>query len=149
MAASDRDAPYLGTGWSFPPRFDPIGGAAMTSGADDVAESLRILVGTRLGERIMLPVYGLPLEPFDNLTLTVQNAIKTRVRNAVVRYEPRVTVLTVDVLVPQDGREGEVLIRIDYEIPTVNARSNMVFPYYLSEGNLVRVPPDRSAGGGP
>ena len=48
------DASFLGRGWSFPPEFGP-GGAevAMVAGEEDIAQSLSILFGTALGERVM------------------------------------------------------------------------------------------------
>ena len=150
MNARRTTAPYLGTGWSFPPRFEQGAGPVMVSGSDDVAESLRILIATRLGERVMLPLYGTPLDVFQGMTVTAQNNIKSEVREAVIRYEPRVNVLSVDLDVPEGGLEGEVLLSIEYEIPAVNSRANMVFPFYLSEGNLVRLPrgPEHGDGGG-
>ena len=143
MVAGRSDAPFLGTGWAFPPRFERQGGAVMVSGSDDVDESLRILIATRLGERLMLPLYGTPLDTFESMTLTARNNLKTQVREAIIRFEPRVRVVSVDLQTPDGGREGELLLNIEYEIPAVNSRANMVFPFYLNEGNLVRLPPDR------
>lgn len=148
MVARRSSAPYLGTGWSFPPRFDRQAGAVMVSGSDDVEESLRILMATRLGERVMLPIYGTPLDTFTGMTNTALNNIKSQVREAIIRYEPRVHVLSVEIDAPEQGRAGELLINVNYEIPAVNSRSNMVFPFYFVEGNLVRVPPGDERNGG-
>ena len=122
----------------------------MVRGTDDIEESLRMLIGTRLGERVMLPLYGTPLETFSAMTVTAVNNIKTQVREAIIRYEPRVDVLSVDVRTPEGGRDGELLVIVDYDVPAVNNRANMVFPFYLKEGNLVRIRPasDDSTGGG-
>lgn len=140
METRRTTAPYLGTGWSFPPRFEQGSGPVMVSGSDDVGESLRILIATRLGERVMLPLYGTPLDVFQGVTATAKSNIQSQVREAIIRYEPRVNVVSVDLQVPEGGLEGEMLLNIEYEIPAVNSRANMVFPFYLSEGNLVRLP---------
>ena len=149
MAARGSKAPFLGTGWAFPPRFGSEGAAVMVSGAADVEESLRILIATRLGERIMLPTYGTPLETFNNMTVTAVNNIKSQIRASILRHEPRVNVEKIEVRTPEGGREGELLIEVEYEIPATNSRANMVFPFYFSEGNLVRLspgpPPDAGA----
>lgn len=147
MVGRNSKADYLGTGWSFPPRFDRESGAAMVSGADDVEESLRILISTRLGERVMLPLYGTPLDPFQSMSFTNLNNVKSQVREALIRFEPRVEVVSVDIEAREGGLDGEMRIMVTYDIPSVNNRANMVIPFYLKEGNLVRLPPDAVADG--
>ena len=53
---------FLGTGWSFPPRFsDTSGEVLMTSDEEDIHASLKILFGTEIGERFLNPKYGLEM----------------------------------------------------------------------------------------
>lgn len=148
MVERRTNAPFLGKGWAFPPRFDSNNDTVMVSGSTDVAESLRILMSTRLGERVMLPLYGTPLDTFEGMTVTVQNNVKSQVRAAIVRYEPRVKVHSGDVDVPDGGREGLMLIKVEYEIPSTNSRANMVYRFYLNEGNRVRLQPGAPPDGG-
>ena len=49
--------PFLGTGWSFPPEFRlDQKDAKMISDEEDIESSLNILLSTRLGERVMVPI---------------------------------------------------------------------------------------------
>ena len=46
---------FLGTGWSFPPEFVlESGQVVMTSDEEDIEASLKILLGTALGEALLL-----------------------------------------------------------------------------------------------
>jgi len=55
----DKIKSFLGTGWSFPPEFDPVSGSVvLVSNEKDIGESLDILLSTSLGERVMQPRYG-------------------------------------------------------------------------------------------
>ena len=65
---------FLGRGWSFPPSFDnTIGEVVMQQGEADIQESLKILLSTSLGERIMQPRYGCNLTDllFETLDTTL------------------------------------------------------------------------------
>ena len=49
----------IGTGWAFPPQFDPdTNTTVMAAGVEDINQSLYILFTTELGERVMQPNYG-------------------------------------------------------------------------------------------
>lgn len=50
---------FLGQGWNFPPEFhEGINPTIMVSDEEDIRQSLRILLATRKGERIMNLDYG-------------------------------------------------------------------------------------------
>jgi len=54
---------FLGTGWSFPPKFNAAQGSVeVTSDELDIQRSLEILLATRKGERVMQPDYGCNLD---------------------------------------------------------------------------------------
>lgn len=131
-----RDRAFLGTGWAFPPRFGTDGSVAMQSGVSDIEEALLILLHTNLGERTMRPRFGVDAQVFAGVDGAEAAELQSRVEAAVIEHEPRVKVL--DIVVDQSGRlDGCILIRIDYVVPSVNARHNLVFPYYLREGSLI------------
>lgn len=129
------DAPFLGRGWAFPPSFT-AGGAdvEMVSGAEDIEQSLRILLGTVPGERVMLERFGCDLESllFSEADQGLCNTIERLVVNAVLDHEHRIDVNSVDVSQSQ-SEASCLLIRIDYTIRGTNSRYNMVFPFYLME----------------
>jgi len=47
--------------------------------------------------------------------------------------EPRIEILNVNVS-PDEARAGKLLISIDYLVRSTNNQFNMVFPFYLHEG---------------
>lgn len=69
----EKERSFLGTGWSFPPEFNRhSGNVKMVSEEQDIEESLRILLSTRLGERVMIPRFGCDLTDllFESINLT-------------------------------------------------------------------------------
>jgi len=133
---------FLGVGWSFPPAFS-LERAAVEMVRDelDIKESIWILLSTSLGERIMLPTYGsnLAVYVFRALTTTLLTEIEDVVATAILNWEPRVDVESVDA-VADASVEGKIDIEIVYVIRQTNARSNLVYPYYLQEGSLPSSP---------
>lgn len=127
---------FLGTGWRFPPEFGRRNRqAVMVSEEEDIRESLRILLSTAPGERVMYPDFGCGLNNlvFHCMTLGAQTDIKNRIARAVLMHEPRVTLN--QVLVDAGSmQEGVVRIELIYTVRSTNNRSNMVYPFYLIEG---------------
>jgi len=136
---SENDPGFLGRGWHFPPLFDPsTGEVQMVQAESDIAESLRILMATRPGERIMHPDYGCRLQDyvFDMNGAGTRAGIETAIRQAVLFYEPRITLHQVRVDTT-DWLGGRMTIELEYTVDQTNARSNMVYPFYIDEGTLV------------
>lgn len=128
---------FLGTGWSFPPAFDPQTGIVqMLSDEADIQSSLEILLSTRLGERVMQPTYGCNLDEmlFEPLTTTLKTYIADLIRTAILYHEPRITVNKIDMTESND-LEGLVLIKLEYTVKSTNSRYNYVYPYYKQEKN--------------
>ena len=126
---------FLGTGWSFPPEFSKRSKEVkMVSEADDIQESLRILLSTSPGERLMHPTYGCGLKAivFDNINESTITEIKDIIERAVLFFEPRITLDTIEVGT-EDIFDGLITIRLNYTIRTTNSRSNMVYPFYFRE----------------
>jgi phage baseplate assembly protein W len=129
---------FLGTGWSFPPKFEKeTGTVAMVTNEEDIRESLNILLSTSLGERVMQPRYGCDLNDymFESLNSSVIGYIKDRVKNSILLYEPRIIAEKIDVT--SDGSfdliEGRFTIEVEYSIPGTNSRFNYVYNYYQNE----------------
>lgn len=131
------DPHFLGTGWRFPPSFDPHSRRlAMVAADDDIRDSLRILLSTTPGERVMQPAYGCNLRslmfaPIDESTIAT---LRDLVRQAVLYFEARIDLLGIDV--DTTNAEGGVLaLRLEYTIRRTNSRSNVVYPFYFREGS--------------
>jgi phage baseplate assembly protein W len=135
-----EDASFLGTGWAFPPRFHPQqGAAAMVSREDDVRESLRILLFTNPGERVMQPGYGCGLRRmvFRQMDHNALTEVREIIEQAVLFHEVRVTLDQVE-LDTSGLMDGVLRIGLWYTIRTTNTRHNVVFPFYVLQGTAVR-----------
>lgn len=129
---------FLGTGWSFPPRFSrERGSVAMTSDADDIRQSLQILLSTALGERVMQPKYGCNLDDllFEPLNTTVRTYIRGLVKQAILIFEPRIQLNDVAIEMI-DAPAGRVDLVVDYTVRATNSRFNLVYPFYRQEASV-------------
>lgn len=137
------DPSFLGRGWAFPPAFDNgTGEARLVQADEDIAESLRILMETRPGERIMHPNYGCRLHDlvFEPMNSETEAEIEVAISRAILFFEPRIKLgaVTVDV---RAALEGHLAVTLNYTVVETNERHNMVFPFYLTEGTLVSQKP--------
>lgn len=134
-----KNKSFLGSGWSFPPRFmESTDGLELSDNDDDIAESIFILLSTTPGERVMNPGYGCDLHSmvFSSVSNSVKTKIQDIISTAILYYEPRVNVIAIDI--DDSGQmEGTLKINIMYEVKGINSRKNMVYPFYLSEGTDV------------
>jgi phage baseplate assembly protein W len=126
---------FIGRGISFPLRVDQSGAIATSSGPEDIDSSIRMVLTTAPGERLMRPNFGcriweLLFEPINANTLGLMGEA---VREAIGRWEPRVTLDDVRVD-PSERDSGAVLINIDYTVGTTNDRRNLVYPFYVIPG---------------
>lgn len=134
--ALDQQNNFLGKGWSFPPTFNKqLKEVQMTEKVDDIEKSLHILLTTSLGERIMQPRYGCNMDEllFESLDTGTKTIIIDRIETALLFFEPRIKATKIE-LNTQNELEGEILVEIEYIIPSTNSRYNFVFPFYRKEG---------------
>lgn len=126
---------FLGNGWSFEVMPDPVTGRIrMCGGEDDIAQSVRLILNTRRGERVMRPDFGCRLcnFAFESFSQSVKSEMIEEIKTALTLHEPRITDIevTIDDIVP----EGCVIIDISYVVRTTNNPYNLVFPFYIEEG---------------
>lgn len=133
MTASSRA--FLGAGWKFPLQVTPGGGIARARAEQRIEESIYLILSTAKGERVMLPDFGCGIHDlvFAANSPATQSLVVQSVRRALVTYEPRIDVLDLSAE-SSDGEPNLLLIRIGYRIRDNNARGNLVFPFYLSDG---------------
>lgn len=128
---------FLGTGWSFPPEFvNTTGTVIMTSDEDDIHNSLKILFGTSRGERFLHPKYGLDMRDmlFEPMSTTMTTLLKDRIRTSILIYEPRIDIVSLE-LDTSGQLEGRVVLFLDYIIRATNSRYNLVYPFFITDGN--------------
>ncbi len=130
---------FLGQGWRFPPGFDVQNRKTlMTKDLASIITSLNVLMGTNMGERLMQPTYGTGINQyfFKNIDLGSATMIQSMITDAIADYEPRIST---NAVVVDLGRitEGIMNITIDFTVKSTNTRNNIVFPFFLKEGNFV------------
>jgi len=132
----DRSKDFLGRGFAFPPRIDSATGQfVMADSEEDIRQSVYIILMTRMKERAMLPDFGCNLHEyiFELPDSDFEVRIGSEVREALMRYEPRI--INVEVTVDtRDIPKGIVYLNINYTVRATNNPNNLVFPYYLMEG---------------
>jgi uncharacterized protein len=89
----------FGRGVAFPPHLDATGQWATSVGADNVRESIQILLLTRLGERLMYPAYGssLPTFLFAPNNPATWKSVEQEITRVLQLWEPRITLDSVSV----------------------------------------------------
>jgi phage baseplate assembly protein W len=133
--ATDPSRAFLGVGWGFPLALAAGGALASAVYEEDVRQSILIILGTRRGERLMRPDFGAGLEDFvfEPISVATREAIKKRVTDSLVDWEPRIDVT--DVAVGSDAPAlGRLLIDVRYRVRANNTHYNLVYPFYLQEG---------------
>lgn len=131
MASGDNSS-FFGRGWAFPPSFDKASNSvAMVEKETDIRQSLEILLTTRVGERLLEPRYGCDLTRFlfEPIDTTLKTYMREIIRDAILYFEPRIKLK--DIALHARPEEGRIDIEVDYLIPSVNSRTNLVFPFYL------------------
>lgn len=135
-----EDKIFLGVGWGFPPEFNKSTcSTVLSSGEENIRESLRILFSTSPGERVNYYDFGCTVRKFifESMDVTTQTLLTEEIRKTVVLFEPRIAL---DSIILEVNREkGIMFIKLDYTICQTNRRSNMVYPFYLNEGTDITI----------
>jgi phage baseplate assembly protein W len=128
-----RDArTFLGNGLSFPLRMNGRGEVLLVSGNEDIEQSIRIILGTRPGERVMRPTFGCRAYElmFDPRSATTISLLQEYVFDALRMWEPRIDVLSVDVTA-EDTNDSALLVEVEYEIKATHDTRSIVYPFYI------------------
>jgi uncharacterized protein len=137
VASASND--YLGVGWAFPVGVDARGRIALARRERDIEESIRIILLTPVGQRLMRPTFGCDIH---ELLFAPNNANTTGlatyyVQQALAMWEPRIEVKRVRVAPdPADG--ARMLIEVEYQVKATYDSRALVVPFY-------RIPEEDSA----
>lgn len=128
---------FLGVGLAFPIDVDGQGRVALNSYEDHVRQSILLITQTAAGERVMHPDFGAGLqtlifEPASSATVAL---VQHSVKQALVRNEPRIDVLGVQVTV-DPNQPGVLTISINYRVRRTDTIFNVVYPFYIERGGL-------------
>ena len=134
------DSNFLGTGWSYPPVFDDASyQLRLSSGVDNVNQSIDLVLKTPAGSRALEPGFGSNLSSFvfRRIDASVKEEIIQSVRYALLNGEPRIDVERVDLDVKDGG--ATVNVAINYTVRQTNTRHNHVFPFSILEGSNLEI----------
>lgn len=107
---------FLGRGWRFPFGFDSSRGTvAVSEFEQNIRESITVILGTKPGERQMLPDFGCRIHElmFSPNTRATATLVAHYVEEALVRWEPRIEVTKVDAF---PDTSGTVKVMVHYRI---------------------------------
>jgi phage baseplate assembly protein W len=135
--ASDRAA--VGVGISV----TPSGGIAMVSDEAAIRQSIIMLLSTVPGERVMRPDYGCPLNRlvFNPNDRTTAGLAIHYVRQAILRWEPRIEILRLDAGPVDVGLTGapvddgtHLYVRLDYQVRSTRRKGDVSMAIDLAGG---------------
>ncbi len=130
----EQEKSFLGSGIHFPIGVDRLYGRIEGSDHEQhIAESVRIILFTSKGERVMRPEFGCSIRDymFETPNYTTLSRIEEEARNALIRWEPRITDVETKASIADDGRLN---LEISYRVRSTNNPYNLVFPFYMTEG---------------
>jgi phage baseplate assembly protein W len=126
------DATFVGRGFSWPMSVDHTGAIKLTAGVEDLDRSIRIVLMTAPGERVMRPQFGCRIWDllFEPVTPNLLGLIAEAVRAALAQWEPRIEVQDVKPMI-DDDENALVRVEISYIVRATNDRRNLVYPFYV------------------
>ena len=100
-----------------------------------IQQAVMVILGTTRGERVMRPEFGGRLRElvFAPITSTTKALVVGAVTDALVKWEPRVDLISVTVD-EQRGDPGTLTVNVEYRVRATNSVFNVVYPFYLREG---------------
>jgi phage baseplate assembly protein W len=109
-----------------------MGGIASADYEELVRQSILIILGTALGERVMRPHFGCEIHElvFAPNTLRTATLAATYCVEALTKWEPRIDEIEADAE-PSKDDPNRLDVHIKYKIRGVNVPRNLVYPFYL------------------
>lgn len=130
----EKEKSFLGKGIRFPVRADDLYGKFEESRYEEnIQQSIRLILMTSKGERVMRPDFGCDLRKysFETMDYTTRSRVEEEVRDALTRWEPRITEIEATV---SEETQGLLEIHVSYLVRSTNNPYNLVFPFQYTEG---------------
>ncbi len=123
---------FYGRGISFPLQLG-VAGILEADGVQKVEGSIRMILGTQHGERLMRPRFGCNLTSlaFAPNDASTANLARYYVEDALKQWEPRIEVMDVDV--QNDNLNAALMINIAYRLRATQDVRNLIYPFYLEQ----------------
>ena len=132
MTNTSNSYKYIGKGIGFPLGININGSLQTSTNIKNLEESISIILGTKLGERVYRPNFGcrlseLSFAPMDTNTLLL---IRLYVQTALETWEPRIIIDAIET--NPDFQQGKVDIIINYHPRDTYDFRNLVYPFYIN-----------------
>jgi len=109
-----------------------VGDFATVEGVDNVAQCIRDLIETRVGDRVMNEDYGtLPSDMLFESQEAIIDIVPFRIIEAIRRFEPRVANVTASATPFSVNDSHGVNILVQWYLRATGKQGNLVYPYYL------------------
>ena len=114
---SNKSINFLGQGPGFPPRVGADGRLAWSSGEDNIRDSIRVILMTEPGERLMREEFGCGLRSylFEPNTVATHQRIREDITRSLDLWEPRIAVEEVNVETDADDSR-RVTVTISFRL---------------------------------
>lgn len=121
-----KTTPTTPVNWPLLGRPDSEGRLRYPTLEESVRQSIRIILQTRPGERLMRPAFGGGLELYlhEPNTLTTRRRIRDLISDSLTRWEPRILLDRVDVWEVEE-RPDTIRIEIVYRLRLTNRTQQM------------------------
>jgi uncharacterized protein len=128
-----RDKSFLGKGLAFPLKMNAKREFALISAEKDIEQSIRIILATKPGERVMRPAFGCRVHEliFDIKDATTLNLLRKYVEDALAFWEPRIQVLSVGTSIDASN-DSAIFVDIEYQIKESHDVRSIVYPFFLA-----------------
>jgi phage baseplate assembly protein W len=122
---------YIGSGLAFPIQVNLQANLKLSRSIQNIEESIRIILGTRLGERVYRPDFGSRLDELVFAPLNMQTLLLIRIyiEEAIKKWETRIVLD--GVYTEPDPINGKVDITIVYHPKKTYDPHSLVYPFYL------------------
>src|SRR5690348_8037099 len=122
---------FIGRGWTFPVRLDAARRIRLAGGAEELDGAINMILSTAPGERVMRPDFGCAMweQVFAPVNPNTLGLIEQSVREALARWEPRISLDSVAAVPDEDN--AVVRIQIEYHVRATNDHRNLVYPFYV------------------
>ncbi len=124
---------FYGRGASYPMSLSTKAGVRESANLQKINESVRILLGTQFGERVMRPTFGCNLKSLVFAPNNSSTAALARhyVQDGLKQWEPRINVQNVNVT--SDNTGGVLLIEVSYSIKATLQIESLIYPFFLEQ----------------
>ena len=140
MADNPKQAAIVGKGIAFPLKVSLQSTIYLSADIINIEESIRIILNTKIGERVYRPDFGSRLDELVFAPMNTETLLLTRlaVQEALEKWEPRiilegvyVEVAPSAVTLDPDPELGKLNIIIQYRCKGYHDIRSMVYPFYL------------------